>query len=168
MENHKNENSQENKDSILNVGLRDSDIKPIHDLLVEDTLYGDGTYTNEKEGKDYMLSISTEGAISKWKDDFVVTIYDQNTLVGFGKSDNTGWVTHVFVGKENQRKGYGALILKKLEELMKEKGIKHIKLTAEPKAVDFYQKYNWKKTEEEPYDFHGMALVIMEKSIDMN
>ncbi|MDR5659651.1 GNAT family N-acetyltransferase [Serpentinicella sp. ANB-PHB4] len=78
-----------------------------------------------------------------------VLVYDGKVPVGTGRLrilDDTAKLERICVLEKYRKKGFGEDIVKALEEIAKERGIKKGKLNAQTHAENFYEKLGYKRT----------------------
>ena len=80
-----------------------------------------------------------------------LVLTNQEKIVAFAsyrfKNEQTMWISMLYVDPDEQRKGYGAMLLKHLEDIAKNKGILASVLETDEKAywaVDFYKKHGYR------------------------
>jgi len=81
-----------------------------------------------------------------------ILVYYQNKAVGTGRLkiiDDTAKLERICVLKEYREYGLGKSIVKKLEEIAKNKGAKKAKLHGQTQARKFYEKSGYNKSSEE-------------------
>lgn len=69
---------------------------------------------------------------------------DKDRIVGFGDFKKDGELMGLYVHKDYQGRGVGSLLLKKLEESARKKGIKKLFFGSTITAKDFYKKHGYK------------------------
>lgn len=75
-----------------------------------------------------------------------VVLYDNNEPVGAGRFrvlDGYGKVERICVLASHRKKGAGNLIMQKMEDIAKERGITKLKLNAQTQAENFYKKLGY-------------------------
>lgn len=82
-------------------------------------------------------------------------------MIGFGDIDNTGYLDHLFVHTNYQRKGVATAICNKLEQAAQGKIVTHASITAKP----FFEKRGYKIIKEQQVERKGIFLInfVMEK-----
>lgn len=120
-----------------------------------------GDYTKEQ------LDVWATGKIDleKWNQSFqehysIVTV-ENKIMIGFGDIDNTGYLDHLFVHTNYQRKGVATAICNKLEQAAQGKIVTHASITAKP----FFEKRGYKIIKEQQVERKGIFLInfVMEK-----
>ncbi len=112
-----------------------------------------------------------EDEIHAWEGDLFLTAWENDRFAGFGRARKDGWVTHVFVRPEYRLQGLGTQILSKLEARLRERGKRTALLSAEPKALEFFQANGWSPVEpidvltKEPLEGRRLLLIPMRKTI---
>lgn len=112
-----------------------------------------------------------EDEIHMWEGDLFLTAWENDRFAGFGRARKDGWVTHVFVRPEYRLQGLGTQILLKLEARLRIRGKRTALLSAEPKALEFFQANGWSPVEpidvlaKEPLEGRRLLLIPMKKTI---
>lgn len=100
----------------------------------------DHEYDDKEKGLNFLKSIYSTEDIKQWNKDFVVTLWDKDKFIGFGRAKDNGWTTHLYIDIPYEGQGLGSKLLNKLEEYLINKDHKVIHLNSEAKALDFYKK----------------------------
>lgn len=82
-------------------------------------------------------------------------LYDNNKPIGAGRFriiDNIGKVERICVNKENRKSGGGRVIMGKIEQYAKVKGLHKLKLNAQIQAIPFYSRLGFSVTSDEFLD----------------
>lgn len=91
--------------------------------------------------------VPLEEEIDQFEDEAThVVLYDQNEPVGAGRFrvlDEYGKVERICVLASYRKKGAGNLIMLKMEDIAKERGISKLKLNAQTHAENFYKKLGY-------------------------
>lgn len=104
----------------------------------------------------------------------VIIIEDHKPVAGCRityPNHTTGKIERVCVVREKQRSGYGKLLIAEAESWIKEKGIKHIVISSQDRALGFYEKigyvinkntdpYVYEKAKNKKDEIHKQALKI--------
>jgi len=114
-------------------------------------------------GKDYtkeQLDVWATGKIDlvKWdlslqEHDSIVAL-DDKIIIGFGDIDKTGYLDHLFVHVNYQRKGVASAICNELEQISQGKIVTHASITAKP----FFEKRGYKVVKEQQVERRGIFL----------
>lgn len=120
-----------------------------------------GDYTKEQ------LDVWATGKIDleKWNQSFQehysIVAVENKIIIGFGDIDNTGYLDHLFVHTNYQRKGVATAICNKLEQAVQGKIVTHASITAKP----FFEKRGYKIIKEQQVERKGIFLInfVMEK-----
>lgn len=103
--------------------------------------------------------------LKKWNEklqkNFCLVALFNEVIVGFGDIDETGYLDHLFVHKDYQKKGIASAICDRLEKEAKGNVITHSSITAKP----FFEKRAYKVLEEQEVERKGIFLknFVMEK-----
>src|SRR5690606_28651898 len=88
--------------------------------------------------------VTLEEEIDQFEDEAThIVLYDDNEPVGAGRFrvlDGYGKVERICVLASHRKKGAGNIIMHKMEEIAKERGISKLKLNAQTQAENFYKK----------------------------
>lgn len=123
-----------------------------------------GDYTKEQ------LDAWTDGNIdlNKWNESFLkhytVVAVDDDTVVGFGDIDMSGYLDRLYVHRDYQRKGIAALICDDLESSVDAGTIyTYASITAKP----FFEKRGYKAVRKRYVKRRGVTLInyLMEKKM---
>ena len=79
--------------------------------------------------------------------------------------DNYAKLERMAVKSDYRKQGVGSLLMDKVEEFSKDKELEKIKLHAQVRAKEFYQKNNYKLVNEEEFMEAGIKHVKMEKKL---
>lgn len=92
---------------------------------------------------------------------YSIVVIDKDTIIGFGDIDKTGYIAHLFVHKEYQKKGVATAICNKLEQSIQGKIFTHSSITAKP----FFQKRGYLVIKKQEVELQGIYLTnfVMEK-----
>ena len=96
------------------------------------------------------------------------TLWDGEKVLACLRANENGDLLHMgrfAVRKEERKKGYGKILIEKLEEYAKEKGYRGIELSAVETAVGFYEKQGFVKIG----DFYletGVPHIYMKKELN--
>ena len=99
-----------------------------------------------------------------------IMVCDEDRIpIGVGRahfnSDEEAQVRFMAIEEEWQGRGVGGMILSKLEEKIKEKGVKHIVLNSRDIAIDFYEKHGYEIVKEAHTLFDVIPHYKMRKDI---
>ena len=143
----------------MNINIRkykSTDIKKVTELFY-DTVHTVNAkdYTKEQLSvwakKELDLAIWNSSLLSH--NSYVAEI--NNTIVGFGDIDETGYLDRLFVHKDYQRQGIGTLICNKLESVIKIDTISvHASITAKP----FFENRGYKIIKLQEVEREGLLL----------
>ncbi len=122
---------------------------------------------NAKDYTEEQLNVWASGEIDleKWnqslQEHFSVVMVDNRVIVGFGDIDRTGYLDHLFVHADYQRKGIATAICEQLEQAIQESIVTHASITARP----FFEKRGYRVIKEQQVERQGIFLInyIMEK-----
>ncbi|MBI2102190.1 GNAT family N-acetyltransferase [Candidatus Woesearchaeota archaeon] len=92
---------------------------------------------------------------------------DNGKIVGYGDFKKEGELAGLYVHKEYQGKGAGYLLLKKLEESAKQKGIKKFYMYSTITAKDFYKMHGYRIVRKTKFSIKNQKLIVyyMEKKL---
>ena len=98
---------------------------------------------------------------------FRLVAVDKDKIVGFGDFSKDGELAGLYVHKNYQGSGIGPLLLKKLEDSARQKGIKKFFLGSTITAKDFYRKHGYKVIKKTKHQIKNQKLIVyrMEKKI---
>jgi len=109
-------------------------------------------------GKDYFYSEILPQVETTFGDLFTnFKVEECGLLVGFGAIRSDDYITHLFINKAHQRKGFGKLLL---EHLLKASKSNEIGLKASVNSVDFYKSQGFKSIGKEA-SINGLRFVSM-------
>ncbi len=103
--------------------------------------------------------------LEKWdqslQEHFSVVAVDNETIVGFGDIDKTGYLDRLFVHADYQGKGIATAICDQLERAVQGNIVTHASITARP----FFEKRGYKVVKEQQVERQGIFLTnfVMEK-----
>ncbi len=105
--------------------------------------------------------------LNKWnrsfQEHYSIVAVVENTVIGFGDIDETGYLDHLYVHVNYQGEGVATAICNKLEQTVQGKVVTHASVTARP----FFQKRGYKVIKEQQVERQGIFLTnfVMEKQI---
>lgn len=123
---------------------------------------------NARDYTEEQLNVWAAGNVDleKWNKSFLehysVIAVENDSIVGFGDMDQTGYLDRLYVHKECQGQGIATAICDKLEESVHiAKYITHASITAKP----FFEKRGYKVVKEQQVERQGILLTnyVMEK-----
>lgn len=85
---------------------------------------------------------------------FSIVAVDDDIIVGFGDVDKTGYLDHLFVHSDYQRKGIATAICDQLESAVQGNIVTHASITAKP----FFEKRGYKIVKEQQIERQGIFL----------
>lgn len=106
---------------------------------------------NAKDYTEEQLNVWASGKVDleKWnqslQEHFSIVAVDNETIVGFGDIDDTGYLDRLFVHAKYQRKGIATAICEQLEQAVPGKIITHASITARP----FFEKRGYRVFKEQ-------------------
>ncbi len=110
----------------------------------------DDAYTIRKVVFVEEQNVPLEEEIDQFEDEAThVVLYDNNEPVGAGRFrvlDEYGKVERICVLASHRKKGAGNVIMHKMEDIAKERGISKLKLNAQTQAENFYRKLGYETT----------------------
>lgn len=115
---------------------------------------------NAKDYTEEQLNVWASGKVDleKWnqslQEHFSIVAVDNETIVGFGDIDDTGYLDRLFVHAKYQRKGIATAICEQLEQAVPGKIITHASITARP----FFEKRGYRVFKEQPVERKGVFL----------
>lgn len=123
-----------------------SDCKELAELF-----YNTVHKVNSKDYTKEQLDVWATGTVDlkKWDMSFqehccIVAIHNE-IIIGFGDIDKTGYLDHLFVHADYQRKGVASAICDKLEQAVQGNIVTHASITAKP----FFEKRGYKVVREQ-------------------
>lgn len=132
-------------------------------------LFYDTVHTvNAQDYTQAQLDVWATGRVDleKWDQSFQehysIVAIDDDTIIGFGDIDETGYLDRLFVHKDHQRKGIASAICDKLEQAVQGTITTHASITARP----FFEGRGYKIVKEQQVERQGITLenFVMEKS----
>lgn len=142
---------------------RQSDCKILAELFYHTVhTVNAGDYTEEQ------LNVWATGKVDleKWnqslQEHFSVVAVDHSTIVGFGDIDKTGYLDHLYVHADHQRKGIATAVCNQLEQAVQGNIVTHASITARP----FFEKRGYRVIKEQSVERQGIFLTnyLMEKA----
>jgi putative acetyltransferase len=142
---------------------RQSDCKILAELFYHTVhTVNAGDYTEEQ------LNVWATGEVDleKWnqslQEHFSVVAVDHSTIVGFGDIDKTGYLDHLYVHADHQRKGIATAVCNQLEQAVQGNIVTHASITARP----FFEKRGYRVIKEQSVERQGIFLTnyLMEKA----
>lgn len=142
---------------------RQSDCKILAELFYHTVhTVNAGDYTEEQ------LDVWATGEVDleKWnqslQEHFSVVAVDHSTIVGFGDIDKTGYLDHLYVHADHQRKGIATAVCNQLEQAVQGNIVTHASITARP----FFEKRGYRVIKEQSVERQGIFLTnyLMEKA----
>lgn len=115
---------------------------------------------NAKDYTEEQLNVWASGKVDleKWnqslQEHFSIVAVDNETIVGFGDIDDTGYLDRLFVHAKYQRKGIATAICEQLEQAVPGKIITHASITARP----FFEKRGYRVFKEQQVERQGVFL----------
>lgn len=115
---------------------------------------------NAKDYTEEQLNVWASGKLDleKWnqslQEHFSIVAVDNETIVGFGDIDDTGYLDRLFVHAKYQRKGIATAICEQLEQAVPGKIITHASITARP----FFEKRGYRVFKEQQVERQGVFL----------
>lgn len=103
--------------------------------------------------------------LEKWNklllQNYSIVAIDNDIIIGFGDIDKTGYIEHLFVHKEYQKKGVATAICNKLEQNIQGKVFTYASITAK----SFFQKRGYSVIKKQQVKRQGIFLTnfVMEK-----
>ena len=115
---------------------------------------------NAKDYTEEQLNVWASGKVDleKWnqslQEHFSIVAVDNETIVGFGDIDDTGYLDRLFVHAKYQRKGIATAICEQLEQAVPGKIITHASITARP----FFEKRGYRVFKEQKVERQGVFI----------
>lgn len=123
---------------------------------------------NAKDYTKEQLNVWATGNVDleKWNESLLahisVVAVENDSIVGFGDMERTGYLDRLYVHKDYQKRGIAAAICDRLEmAVMAEKYVTHASVTARP----FFEKRGYRVIKEQQVERQGICLTnyVMEK-----
>lgn len=122
---------------------------------------------NAKDYTKEQLDVWATGHVDleQWNQSFLehfsLVVVDNDTIVGFGDVDHTGYLDRLYVHKDYQNRGVATAICDALEQSIHGKMVTHASITARP----FFEKRGYQVVKEQQVIRQGIALTnfVMEK-----
>lgn len=134
---------------------RSSDRKELAELF-----YNTVHTINAKDYTQEQLDVWATGQVDlkKWdqslREHFSVVAVEDDSIVGFGDIDQTGYLDRLYVHSGHQRKGIATAICDRLESAVQESIVTHASITARP----FFKKRGYKVVKEQRVERQGIWL----------
>lgn len=115
---------------------------------------------NAKDYTEEQLNVWATGRenLEKWnkslQENFCVVAVDEEIVIGFGDIDDTGYLDHLFVHADYQRRGVASAICDQLEQAVQGDIVTHASITARP----FFEKRGYKVVKEQQVERQGIFL----------
>lgn len=140
-----------------------SDCKEIIELF-----YNTVHIVNAKDYTKEQLDVWATGKVEveKWdksfQEHFTVVVVDNETIIGFGDIDKTGYLDRLYVHHNYQKKGVATAICNELEKAVQSNITTYASITAKP----FFEKRGYKVIKEQQIERQGVFLTnfCMEKN----
>lgn len=103
--------------------------------------------------------------LEKWNTSFQehysIVALDDNTIIGFGDMDQTGYLDRLYVHADYQGRGVATALCDQLEQTVPGKIVTHASITARP----FFEKRGYRVIKEQQVERQGVFLTnfVMEK-----
>ena len=85
---------------------------------------------------------------------------DNGKIVGYGDFTLKGELAGLYIHKDYQGKGVGYLLLKKIEESARQKGLEKLFLSSTITAKNFYQKHGYKVIKKMKFPIKNQKLIV--------
>lgn len=134
---------------------RQSDCKELTELF-----YNTVHTVNAKDYAKEQLDVWATGQVDleKWnlslQEHYSIVAVENGIIVGFGDIDKTGYLDHLFVHADYQRKGIATAICDQLEQFIKKNITTHASITARP----FFEKRGYNVKKEQQVERMGVFL----------
>lgn len=134
---------------------RQSDCKELTELF-----YNTVHTVNAKDYTKEQLDVWATGQVDleKWnlslQKHYSIVAVENGIIVGFGDIDKTGYLDHLFVHADYQRKGIATAICDQLEQFIKKNITTHASITARP----FFEKRGYNVKKEQQVERMGVFL----------
>jgi len=134
---------------------RQSDCKELTELF-----YNTVHTVNAKDYTKEQLDVWATGQVDleKWnlslQEHYSIVAVENGIIVGFGDIDKTGYLDHLFVHADYQRKGIATAICDQLEQFIKKNITTHASITARP----FFEKRGYNVKKEQQVERMGVFL----------
>lgn len=132
-----------------------SDCKELADLF-----YNTVHIVNAKDYTKEQLNVwaTKQVDLEKWnkslQEHFSVVALDNETIIGFGDIDKTGYLDRLFVHANYQKKGIATALCNQLEQAVQGDITTHAPITAKP----FFEKRGYKLVKEQQVERQGIFL----------
>lgn len=134
-------------------------------------LFYDTVHTvNAKDYTQEQLDVWATGTVDmeKWNrsltEHYSLVAIADDTIIGFGDIDDTGYLDRLYVHKDYQRRGIATVICDKLERMAEGSIVTHASITAKP----FFEKRGYKVLKEQSVERQGVFLTnyVMERKAE--
>lgn len=123
---------------------------------------------NAKDYTKEQLNVWATGKVDleKWNqsllEHYTLIAVESNRIVGFGDIDKTGYLDHLYVHADHQRKGIATAVCNQLEQAVQGNIVTHASITARP----FFEKRGYRVIKEQSVERQGIFLTnyLMEKA----
>lgn len=118
-------------------------------------------YTKEQLDVWATGQVNLEEWNQRFQEHYSVVAEGNGVLTGFGDIDETGYLDHLYVHADYQRKGIAAALCRELEQAVSGKIVTHASITAKP----FFEKRGYQVVREQQVERQGIFLTnfVMEK-----
>ncbi|MEY8392646.1 GNAT family N-acetyltransferase [Lachnospiraceae bacterium] len=134
---------------------RRSDCKELTELFYN-TVHTVNARDYTKEQLNVWATVQVD--LEKWnqslQEHFTVVAVNNETLVGFGDIDKTGYLDRLFVHADYQRKGVATAICNRLEQAVQGRIVTDVSITARP----FFEKRGYRIIQEQKVERQGIFL----------
>ena len=132
-----------------------SDCKELTDLFYNTVhIVNAKDYTNEQLNVWATKQVDLEKWNKSLQEHFSVVALDNETIVGFGDIDKTGYLDRLFVHANYQKKGIATGLCNQLEQAVQGDITTHASITAKP----FFEKRGYKLVKEQQIERQGIFL----------
>jgi len=118
-------------------------------------------YTKEQLDVWATGQVNLEEWNQRFQEHYSVVAEGNGVQTGFGDIDETGYLDHLYVQADYQRKGIAAALCRELEQAVSGKIVTHASITAKP----FFEKRGFQVVREQQVERQGIFLTnfVMEK-----
>lgn len=113
-----------------------------------------GDYTEEQLNVWATGKVDLKGWNQLFQEHFTVVAIDGGMIVGFGDIDHTGYLDHLYVHANHQRRGIAKAICDRLEREVQGRIVTHASITARP----FFEKRGYEVIKEQQVERQGIFL----------
>lgn len=160
-------NEQDNKPKLGEIQMFIREYQTSDCIEITELFYNTVHTVNAKDYTKEQLDVWATGQVDlkAWnqllQEHFSIVAVDNDIIVGFGDIDETGYLDHLFVHADYQRKGIATAICDQLEQAVQGDITTHASITAKP----FFEKRGYMAVKQQQVERQGVFLTnyVMKK-----